>query len=149
MVALRQGEKLHLLNAKHKEPRKQKLICDVEVKGLANNDRVDEGCEGEEHNYPSEGVAGGGLDAEKSADSRYEDEYSERGRENSEKIEIKQAIPRLNDGGNSRQYVDEADHASDLLIFAFCHLDSSFRLNISFIDMRRKLGIAVKTANEL
>lgn len=149
MVAFRQGEKLHLLNAKHKEPRKQKLICYRKVKGFANDDRVDEGGKGEEHNYPSEGVAGGGLDAEKSADSRYEDEDSERGRENSEKIEIKQAIPRLNDGGNSRQYVDEADHASDLLIFAFCHLDSSFRLNISFIDMRRKLGIAVKTANEL
>jgi hypothetical protein len=58
-------------------------------------------------------------------------------------------MPRLNDGGNSRQYVDEADHASDLLIFAFCHLDSSFRLNIGFIDMRRKLRISVKTANKL
>ena len=149
MVAFRRGEKLHLLNAKHKEPRKQKLICDVEVKGLANDDRVDQGGEGEEHNYPSEGVAGGGLDAEKSAYSRYEDEYSERRCENSEKIEIKQAMPRLNDGGNSRQYVDEADHAPYLFVLTFCHLYSSFRLNIGFIDMRRKLGVSVKTADKL
>ena len=98
MVAFRQGEKLHFLNAKHKQPRKQELICDIEVKGLSNYDRVNERRERKKHTDPSERVASRGLYAEKSADSRDEYQHAERRSENSYEIESQERVERLNDG---------------------------------------------------
>ena len=92
-----------------------------EIKSLLEYDGINERCGGEEHDGKSEQVAGAGLDAEKSADTRDEDEDSERRGADSDEIECQQAMPRLDYRRNAREYVDEADNASYLLIFAFCH----------------------------
>ena len=62
---------------------------DIEIERLLHHYRIDERCQREDHYYKSERVAGAGLDAEKSADSRNEDQHSERGGEDPEKIERK------------------------------------------------------------
>jgi hypothetical protein len=58
------------LNAKHKEPGKQELICDIEIERLFDDYGVNERSQREDHNNESERVAGAGLDAEKSANAR-------------------------------------------------------------------------------
>ena len=88
-------------------------------------------------------MAGAGLYAEKSADSRNEDDHAERGSANSEKIEREQAVPRLNDGRNAREYVDEADDASDLFIFAFSHFYFLFFILFCVIKRIRDRDICV------
>ena len=93
----------------------------VEIESFFDQNGINEGCQRKKHDDESECVAGAGLDAEESADARDEDEHSECGGENAEKIERDEAVPSLYDGRNAREYVDEADNAPDLFIFAFCH----------------------------
>ena len=103
----------------------------VEIESFFDQNGINEGCQRKKHDDESECVAGAGLDAEESADARDEDEHSECGGENAEKDEREKAVPRLNDGRNAREYVDEADDAPYLFIFAFCHF--YFPFSVYFI----------------
>lgn len=96
-------------------------MCYREIECVIEDDGIYEGCQREEHDGESEQVACAGLDAEKSADAGNENENSDRRSEDSNEIERKQALEGLNYRGNTRKYVDEADDASYLFIFAFCH----------------------------
>ena len=107
--------------AKHKEPGKQELICDREVEAARDEHAVNERAEREKHNGNAEDVQGLRLYAAKSADARNEHQHTECRSENSDEIEREQAFDRLKYGGDAREYVDQADDASDLLVFAFCH----------------------------
>jgi hypothetical protein len=59
--------------------------------------------------------------AAKSADARNKHQQAECRGEDPHKVEGKHAFECLKNGRNSGEYVDQADYASDLLVFAFCH----------------------------
>jgi hypothetical protein len=111
----------YFLHAKHKEPAKQELICDIEVEGMRYEDAVDERAERDEHNGNAEDMQSFGLYAAKSANARHEHQHAECGREDANEIEVEKAFESLDHGRNSGEYVDQRDYGSDLLVFAFCH----------------------------
>lgn len=111
----------YFLYAKHKEPGKQELICDIEVKGMRDDNGICERRAREHHYCRTEEVQSLWIYAGQTADACDEHQHAECRCEDSDEVKGEHTFECLKNGRNSGEYVDQADYASDLLVFAFCY----------------------------